>query len=100
LPHGLPFYLKRLITVVTSNGKELTSNYVSFTLNSDKPWPEGVMPLSQVRQWIANRTHPIYLITNNDHIAQLKNIALEQGIEVVNLDSNYWAALFPIPAGN
>jgi 4-amino-4-deoxy-L-arabinose transferase-like glycosyltransferase len=100
LPHGLPFYLKRLITVLTSDGKELTSNYVIFTLNSGKPWPEGVVPLAQWQHWLATRTHPVYLLAKKDHLAQLKEIALERGVEVTDLGSNYWAVLLPTPAGN
>ena len=100
LPHGLPFYLKRLVTVLTRDGKELTSNYVIFTLNSGKPWPEGVVPIAQWHQWLTTRTHPIYLLAKKDHLAQLKEIALERGVEVVDLGSKYWAILLPTPAGN
>ncbi len=100
LPHGLPFYLKRLVTVLTRDGKELTSNYVIFTLNSGKSWPEGVVPVAQWHQWLSTRTHPVYLLAKKDHLPQLKEIALERMVEVVDLGSNYWAALLPTPAGN
>ena len=100
LPHGLPFYLKRLITVLTSDGKELTSNYVIFTLNSGKPWPEGVVPLEQWQHWLATRTHPVYLLAKKSHLAQLQEIAQERGVEVVDLGSKYWAVLLPAPTGN
>ena len=100
LPNGLPFYLKRLVTVITRDGNELTSNYVVFTLNSGKPWPEGVVPVTQWHHWLATRTHPVYLLAKKDHLALLKEIALERGVEVVDLGSNYWAALLPTPAGN
>jgi 4-amino-4-deoxy-L-arabinose transferase-like glycosyltransferase len=100
LPHGLPFYLKRLVTVLTHDGKELTSNYVLFTLNSGKPWPEGVVPVAQWHHWLVTRTHPVYLLAKKNHLALLKEIALERGVEVVDLGSNYWAVLLPTPAGN
>ena len=100
LPHGLPFYLKRLVTVLTSDGKELSSNYVIFTLNSGKPWPEGVVPVAQWQQWLATRNHPVYLLAKKDQLALLKEVALERGVEVVDLGSKYWAALLPTPAGN
>jgi len=100
LPHGLPFYLKRLVTVLSSDGKELSSNYVLFTLNSNKPWPEGVVPLAQRQQWFATRKHPIYLLAKKSHLALLKEIALERGVEVEDLGSNYWATLLPTPTGN
>ncbi len=100
LPNGLPFYLKRLVTVLTRDGSELTSNYVIFTLNSGKPWPEGVVPVAQWHDWLATRTHPVYLLAKKNHLALLREIALERGVEVVDLGSHYWAALLPTPAGN
>ncbi|HEY8158061.1 MAG TPA: glycosyltransferase family 39 protein [Methylobacter sp.] len=100
LPNGLPFYLKRLVTVLTNTGNELTSNYVVFTLNSDKPWPEGVVPLTQWHDWLAARTHPVYLLANAGQLTLLREIARERGVDVVALDSNYSAALLPTPAGN
>ena len=100
LPHGLPFYLKRLVTVLSLDGKELSSNYVEFTLNSGKPWPEGIVPLTQSSRWLATRTHPVYLLVKKNNLALLKKIALERGVEVVDLGSDYAAALLPIPAGN
>jgi len=100
LPNGLPFYRKRLVTVLSSNGDELTSNYVLFTLGSGKPWPEGVVPLAQWHQWLATRTHPVYLLADQAHLTVLEAIALERGVAVVELDSNYWAVLLPTPAGN
>ena len=100
MPNGLPFYLQRLVTVLSRDGNELTSNYVIFTLNSDKPWPNGIVPLAQAHQWLATRTRPVYLLADNNHLAQLKEIALERGVEAEELNSKYWAALLPSPTGN
>lgn len=100
LPHGLPFYLKRLVTVLSSDGNELASNYISFTLNSGKPWPEGIVPKGQWHHWLATRTHPVYLLAKKSHLALLKEIALERGVAVVDMGSNYSAALLPTPVGH
>lgn len=100
LPHGLPFYLKRLVTVLSRDGNELGSNYVVFTLNSGKSWPEGVVPTAQWHHWLATRTHPVYLLANKSNLALLKEIALERGVEAVKLDSKYWAALLPASVRN
>ena len=100
MPNGLPFYLQRLVTVVSRDGNELTSNYVVFTLNSDKPWPEGIVPLAQWHQWLSTRTHPVYLLAEKSHLALLKAIALERGVKVEELSAKYWAALLPTPTGN
>jgi hypothetical protein len=100
LPNGLPFYLKRLVTVLSRDGNELTSNYVIFTLASGKPWPEGIVPIAQAHDWLATRTHPVYLLADKNRLAALETIALERGVEVINLNSKYWAALLPAPTGN
>jgi hypothetical protein len=100
LPNGLPFYLKRLVTVLSLDGKELTSNYVEFTLNSGKPWPEGIVPLAQWSQWLTTRTHPVYLLAKKDYLTVLKAIAEQHGVEVAELGFDYWAVLIPTPKGN
>ncbi len=100
LPNGLPFYRKQLITVLSNAGNELTSNYVIFTLNSGKPWPEGIVPMTQSQNWLATRHHPIYLIADKNHLSILNSIALERNVTVNDLDSKYSAVLLPTPAGN
>ena len=100
LPNGLPFYLKRLVTVLSNTGNELTSNYVIFTLNSGTPWPEGIVPVTQSKNWLATRKHPIYLIADKNHLSTLQSIAVEHGVEVNDLDSKYSAVLIPSPAVN
>ncbi len=100
LPNGLPFYLKRLVTVLSRDGNELTSNYVIFTLASGKPWPEGIVPIAQAHDWLATRTHPVYLLADKNWLAALETIALERGVEVINLNSKYSAVLLPTPTGN
>lgn len=100
LPHGLPFYLKRLVTVVSDDGHELSSNYVDFMLHSGKPHPEGLVPKAQLRHWLAGRSHPVYLLAKESQLASLKEIARERGAAVAELGSHYWAALLPAPTGN
>ena len=100
LPNGLPFYLKRLVTVLSREGDELTSNYVKFTLASGKPWPEGIVPIAQAHDWLATRQHPVYLLADKNHLTTLKAMAQEQGVEVVDLNSKYSAVLLPTPTGN
>jgi 4-amino-4-deoxy-L-arabinose transferase-like glycosyltransferase len=97
LPHGLPFYLKRLVTVLSIGGKELSSNYVEFTLNSGKPWPDGIVPVAQWPNWFATRTHPVYLLANKSHLVLLKIIAQQRGVKIVELGFDYWAVLLPKP---
>ena len=100
LPNGLPFYLKQLVTVLSTAGDELTSNYVIFSLHSGKPWPEGIVPIAQWHDWLSTRTHPVYLIADKSLLTVLKSIAENRGVDVEDLGSNYWAVLLPTPTGN
>ena len=100
LPHGLPFYTKRLVTVLTNKGEELTSNYVIFTLNSGKPWPEGIVPKSDWDHWITTRQHPIYLMGDTAHLSALETIARDRGAKIEKLDTKYWGTLLLPSLGN
>jgi hypothetical protein len=100
LPNDLPFYVKRLVTVLTRDGHETTSNYIMFTLNSAKPWPDGFVPITQWSHWLSTRTHPIYLIADKNHLTLLKAIAVQRGVELLDLGTNYLAVFLPMPLGN
>jgi 4-amino-4-deoxy-L-arabinose transferase-like glycosyltransferase len=97
LPNGLPFYLRRLVTVVSERGLELTSNYVLFTLKAARPWPKGIVPVAQLDRWLAGRRHPIYLLAGEAHLPRLRSIAAKYDAKVDELGSGYWAALIPHP---
>lgn len=93
LPNGLPFYLKRLITVISDEGREFTSNYVLFSLKSGKPWPERVVPLAQRDAWLAGRDHPVFLMARGDDVEQLDTIAEKYGASQIELGFGYWGVL-------
>lgn len=97
LPNGLPFYLKRLITVVSDEGREFTSNYVLFSLQRGEPWPERVVPLAQRDAWLAGRDHPVFLMARGDDVEQLDTIAEKYGASQIELGFGYWGALLAPP---
>ena len=94
-PPGLPFYLKRLVTVVSDDGKELTSNYVLFALSSGQPWPEHIVPYAKLDAWLAARQHPVYLLAKHQQRATLESLAAAQGVPVTDIGDGHWAALLP-----
>ena len=100
MPNGLPFYLKHRVTVISRNGSELTSNYVVFNLQTLQPWPEGMIPFTESENWLASRTHPIYLVTDSNHLPSLQAIATARGVEIKALDYKYSAVLLPTPTGH
>jgi 4-amino-4-deoxy-L-arabinose transferase-like glycosyltransferase len=97
LPNGLPFYLKRLITVISDEGREFTSNYVLFSLQRGGPWPERVVPLAQQDAWLAGRDHPVFLMARGDDVEQLDTIAEKYGASQIELGFGYWGALLAPP---
>ena len=94
-PEGLPFYLKRFVTVVSDSGKEFTSNYIIFMLSKVKPWPENVVPLAERDRWLAARDHPVYLIARKNTREALESIAAARGATVTELEPGWWGALLP-----
>lgn len=100
LPIGLPFYLNHPMTVVSEHGRELTSNYVLFALESAHPWPKGIVPVAQLDRWLADRGHPVYLLAGKAHLPRLRSIAAQHGAKVDELGSGYWAVLIPHPGAS
>ena len=94
-PSGLPFYLKRLVTLISDDGKELTSNYVLFSLASEKPWPERIVPYARMESWLESRDHPVYLIAKYEKRAALTAVAAARGVSVNDIGAGHWAALLP-----
>lgn len=99
LPNGLPFYLRRTITIITRDGSETTSNYVIFALSRATVWPPGVVPLASRDAWLTTRDHPIYLLARSDHHAALDSIASRRAVPLTAPAAGWWAVLLP-PAGS
>src|SRR5712692_979638 len=94
-PCGLPFYLRRYVTVVTGNGAELTSNYIVFTLKKVKPWPAVLVPLAERDQWLATRGSTVFLLANRRSRSALDTVAAERKAEVTELTPGWWGAFLP-----
>jgi hypothetical protein len=56
--------------------------------------------LDQRDQWLATRTHPVYLLAKNKNVARLRAMAAGYGVDVTELGSGYWAALLPPSGGH
>lgn len=95
MPHGLPFYLGKPITVFTEDGHELTSNYVLFSLASGKPWPERLIPSRQLAAYLASRAHPVYLLTRAHRRNELETLARPHGARLEHYRNDYIGTLLP-----
>jgi 4-amino-4-deoxy-L-arabinose transferase-like glycosyltransferase len=99
-PNGVPFYLRRTLTLISANGGELTSNYIIYSLKKDLSWPEQIVPLADFDTWLASRKTPVYLIVRGSNRARLETIAAARGATVQSLAADYWGAQLPAPGGS
>ena len=98
-PNGLPFYLGRTGTLITTDGNELTSNYILFNLQDGRPWPKNLVPLPEFDRWLASQKRPVYLITEKYQRAKLEQLATASHTTVTELDAKHIGALLPPPGG-
>jgi hypothetical protein len=99
LPNGLPFYLHRTITVISRDGSETTSNYVTFWLRRTTAWPDGIVRLDALGRWLAWRSFPVFLMAGARNHARLDSLATASGATAVALADGWWGALLPAPPG-
>lgn len=67
MPTGLPFYLHQNVIVVTSDGSELTGNYVRFLLEESPKWPEQIIHLNNAFQWFSLEKDPLFLLVHKQY---------------------------------
>jgi len=96
-PSGLPFYLKRTATLITKDGRELTSNYIIFRLKTENPWPTNLVPVAELNQWLAARNHPVFLLARQEDRSRLEASAANRGATIEQLTPFYIGVLLPSP---
>jgi 4-amino-4-deoxy-L-arabinose transferase-like glycosyltransferase len=95
---GLPFYLNRPVTLVTSDGHETTSNYIAHLLASnpnEQSWPPTIVAPDRFPAWLMARTQPVVVLARADQQAQLQELAASHGANVEVLEPGWWGALIP-----
>ena len=98
LPTGLPFYLKRPVTIISRDGRETTSNYITFSLSRTRQWPPVIVPLAARNHWLAARERTVYLVADDGRRAALDSLARLGGTRSVEITRGWWGALLP-PGG-
>ncbi|HTT67702.1 MAG TPA: glycosyltransferase family 39 protein [Gemmatimonadales bacterium] len=98
LPNGLPFYLKQRVTLITRDGSETTSNYVTFVLRRAPQWPAGVVRRSDVDRWLAGRGPATYLLAGERQRAALDSIAWRAFAKVEPVAPGWWGAFLGAPS--
>jgi len=98
-PTGMPFYLRRTATLISSDGAELTSNYIIYSLKKNPQWPKQIVPLTDFDTWLAAQKVPVYLMVYQSERNQLEAIAAARHATVQNLTSGYYGLQLPAPGG-
>ena len=96
-PPGLPFYLGRTATLISTDGHELTSNYILFRLKNDPAWPTNMVATTNLDRWLSQQKRPVYLITNARKRLRLEALAGVQKTNIQTLPSIYLGVLIPAP---
>lgn len=98
-PTGLPFYLQRTVTLISRNGRELTSNYIVYSLQNGPRQPEQIVPPESFDHWLASRTTPVSLIVHENRRDELEKIAVPRNGTIQSLSPGYLVAYLPAPKG-
>jgi 4-amino-4-deoxy-L-arabinose transferase-like glycosyltransferase len=98
-PNGLPFYLGRTATLISHDGDELTSNYITYALSKNPQWPEQIVRLTDLDRWVASRTNPVYFIVRQSDLGKLGSLAGARIASVQSLPSDYLGVQLSILRG-
>ncbi len=98
-PNGVPFYLARTMTLISRDGRELTSNYILSCLDKTSRWPKQIVPLRDFEAWLASRKTPVYLVVRQANQSKLETIAAAGKAKIERLSSDYFGAQLPAPGG-
>ena len=99
-PNGLAFYLNRTATLISRDGGELTSNYIISCLKKEPRWPQQIVPVSELDNWLASRKGSVYMIARQSDRKRLESIATASKVTVQPLWSGYLGAHLPPPGGS
>jgi 4-amino-4-deoxy-L-arabinose transferase-like glycosyltransferase len=95
LAPGLPFYLKRPITLITADGSEI-SPYIVYSLRDRADWPTGVVKVNCVDAWIASHTNAVLVLANHRAKRSLQEFAERHHVEVSPIAPD-WSAAMIVP---
>jgi hypothetical protein len=94
-PSGLPFYLHRTLTLFSRTGDELTSNYITYSIGKTGKWPEKIVPVSELDNWLSSHKGSVYLIAPVGRREQLMAVANVAGTDLHTLSCGYLGVSLP-----
>ena len=92
MPTGLPFYLRKNIVVISTDGSELTGNYIKFYLRQTPQWPAQVVPFKDALNWLAHEKEPVFLLVHPKYEPG-KIFAAMAGVKLKKITERWLAGL-------
>ncbi len=96
---GLPFYLGRNVTLVTSDGVQTRSNYLVYTLARAQDWPATMVETNAFVDWLDARPRPVLLIAPTADRDRVEAQARRRGLEPIQLTSSWCGVVVPARGG-
>ncbi|MGH7971866.1 MAG: hypothetical protein ACREIC_24395, partial [Limisphaerales bacterium] len=96
-PNGLSFYLGRTATVISSDGRELTSNYISYCLKKNALRSGQIVPVADFEEWLETRKTAVYLIIRQSDRAVISKYASMRSASVHPLSAAFLGVQLPAP---
>ncbi|CDZ76047.1 Undecaprenyl phosphate-alpha-4-amino-4-deoxy-L-arabinose arabinosyl transferase [Legionella massiliensis] len=83
MPTGLPFYLRQNVVVISTDGSELTGNYIRFFLEETPQWPAQIVHFNSAFQWFSLEKAPLFLLIHKQYkpgkiFAMMNNVDLQR----------------------
>lgn len=99
-PPGLPFYLRQIVTVITEDGSETTSNYIIFSLQKSSQWPAQMVHRDDAERWLEAKEQPVFLLSRGTTPdVRMKDLVAGRGATLRELTKGWWGALIPARSG-
>jgi hypothetical protein len=96
-PVGVGFYLHRPLVLISEDGGELTSNYVTYSLQKQQVWPPGFVRMRDLDHWLVTQNRPILLLIPKRKRRVLETIATTRGVCISEFRSDWCGVFLPTP---
>jgi len=96
-PLGLRFYLERPLVLISEDGRELTSNYVTYSLKKQQAWPPGFVRMRDCDHWLVTQNRPVFLLTSRGGRRALEAVAAPRGVYISEFRSGWCGVYLPRP---
>jgi hypothetical protein len=93
-PNGWSFYSRRYVTIITGNdGYELQSNYIRYTLQRTREWPDSMIREGEFPTWLNGIDTPAFVLTKLGDLVKLERVLSDRGASFTKLTDEFAGTL-------